>query len=315
MLKLLSTDQITPTTPFVEVQGQAFALLERPRLDRVADYIVTQARFDETAFEWAHVDTLARRFKQHRRPLLRAVDLTAIRAQTPLLEAVRFLKASFAKDRPLRQVAAAAVPTRCIPVRLKRYLYEPDPAGGKRLLADRYEFLVYRLLRQGLEAGDIFCRDSVRFRSFEDDLVDDRQWRDKDTLLAAAGLSHLLQPIQERLADLERRLDERLLAVNRCIAVGENPMSRSHGAERRSAGRCSIRRWLSRSTIPSSRRYSRWISATCSLSWRGPARSWPPSRMSWGATSNRRPTTASSAPAWWPGAPTWAWAAWARSPT
>ena len=43
----------------------------------------------------------------------------------------------------------------------------------KRLLADRYEFLLYKHLRHGLEAGDIFCRDSVRFRSMEDDLLDD----------------------------------------------------------------------------------------------------------------------------------------------
>jgi len=43
--------------------------------------------------------------------------------------------------------------------------------GTEALLPDRYEFFVYRQLRQGLEAGDVFCRDSVRFRSFEDDLA------------------------------------------------------------------------------------------------------------------------------------------------
>jgi hypothetical protein len=36
----------------------------------------------------------------------------------------------------------------------------------KTLVVDRYEFLVYRLLRKRLEAGDIFSRDSIRFRSF-----------------------------------------------------------------------------------------------------------------------------------------------------
>ena len=49
---------------------------------------------------------------------------------------------------------------------------------------DRYEFLVYRLLRNRLEAGDIFCRDSIRFRSFEDDLIDDLQWQQKEKLIA-----------------------------------------------------------------------------------------------------------------------------------
>ena len=55
-----------------------------------------------------------------------------------------------------------------IPARLKRYLLEPSGA----IIRDRYEFMVYRQLRDGLEAGDLHCRDSARFRSFDDDLVD-----------------------------------------------------------------------------------------------------------------------------------------------
>ena len=35
------------------------------------------------------------------------------------------------------------------------------------VVRDRYEFMVYRQLRDGLEAGDLHCRDSARFRSFD----------------------------------------------------------------------------------------------------------------------------------------------------
>ena len=103
-----------------------------------------------------------------------------------------------------------------------RYLYAQDVHGHRRLLPDRYEFLVYRLLRHGLEAGDIFCRDSVRFRSFEDDLVDDQRWREKRTLMADIGLASLNQPIREHLAELAARLEARLTEVNQRIASGEN---------------------------------------------------------------------------------------------
>jgi hypothetical protein len=71
---------------------------------------------------------------------------------------------------------------------MKRYLYAQEPAGQKRLRPDRYEFLVYLLLRRRLESGDIFCRESVRFRSFEDDLLDDQRWQEKETLIADTGL-------------------------------------------------------------------------------------------------------------------------------
>jgi TnpA family transposase len=82
--------------------------------------------------------------------------------------------------------------------------------------------LGYRLLRNGLEAGDVFCRDSVRFRSFEDDLLDDQTWKDKDNLIDNLGLPLLKQPIREHLAELEAQLEHRLVEVNTRIASGDN---------------------------------------------------------------------------------------------
>lgn len=91
------------------------------------------------------------------------------------------------------------------------------------LLADRYVFLIYRQLKSGVEAGDIFCRDSVRFRSIKDDLIDEALWRDhKDRLIAEAGLAILEQPIEKHLAELKGQLETRLAEVNRRIASGEN---------------------------------------------------------------------------------------------
>jgi hypothetical protein len=98
---------------------------------------------------------------------------------------------AFSRGRTLGQYASRSFPQRFIPDTAKRYLYEPDASGQRRLLPDRYEFLVYRVMRNGLEAGDIFCRDSVRFRSFEDDLIDNDQWQDKDKLIGQSGLRSL----------------------------------------------------------------------------------------------------------------------------
>ncbi len=232
VLKLFTDGNIDEDTPFQAVQARAFAILERQKLDRIADHIVTNTRFDEAAFQWDHIDTLVHQFKRNLRPILLAVDFAASRSRAPLLEAVDFLKTAFRKEKPLTQYATTDFPTRFIPSNLKRYLVIPDVSalggsaaaqhGAKRLLVDRYEFLVYRLLCNGLEAGDIFCRDSVRFRSFEDDLIDDRQWKKKEELMAAAGHTVLNQPIQEHLASLEQLLEERLVAVNQRIASGEN---------------------------------------------------------------------------------------------
>ncbi len=221
VLKLF-TAEYERDTPFCTVQEKAFALLDQQRLTRVADYLVNEASCDEIAFEWEHIDSMARRFKHHLRPLFRAIDLSATRVNAPIQEAIHFLKTAFHKDRSLRQIESGDFPTDFFPVREKRYLYQRNETDGKHLIPDRYEFLVYRVVRHRLEAGDLFCRDSVHFRSFEDDVVDDQQWANKDVLLARTGLALLAQPIQDHLAELKSQLEDRISMVNQRISAGEN---------------------------------------------------------------------------------------------
>jgi len=156
------------------------------------------------------------------RLVLLVVRFAAPSARPPVLEAVQFLTKALQHGKPLSHYPTDQFPVRCVTEPLKRYLYSTDQTGHKRLRPDRYGFLVYRLLRDRLEAGDIFCRESTRFRSFEDDLLDDRQWQEKDRLLAETGLPILTQPIQEHLAALEQQLEERLAVVNQRLATGEN---------------------------------------------------------------------------------------------
>ena len=222
VLRLFTDDSLPQQTPFHAVQAKAFNILAAYKIDFIADHLTKAVTFDETVFQWEHIDDLAHQFKRHLRPILQHVAWAASAAQVPLLEAVQFLKDAFAKGRPLSQYPAWALPLRFIPDTAKRYLYAPGAGGYRQLLADRYEFLVYRLLRHGLEAGNVFGRDSVRFRSFEDDLLDDQTWQDKDTLIANTGLPLLKQPIRAHVADLEQQLEARLVEVNARIASGDN---------------------------------------------------------------------------------------------
>ncbi len=222
VLGLFTEDDIPEDATFRDVQGQAFAILERDKLAETAEYIATKATFDEKSFQWEHIDKLAKQFKQRLRPVLLSVDVAAANTKSPLIEAIHFLEEAFQKKKPLSQYAPEVFPMRCVSKETKRYLYAKAEDGTKRFLPDRYEFLIYRLLRDRLEAGDIFCQDSVRFRSFEDDLVDDAAWENKEQLIADTGLAILKQPVREHLADLKQLLETRITEVNARIASGEN---------------------------------------------------------------------------------------------
>lgn len=222
VLKLFMDDTIAASTPFGDVQKKAFAIIRRQELAQVTNHILQTAQLDETQFGWEYLDQVAQRFKVGIRPILRAIDFEATSANKDLITAVHFLKTAFNKNKALTQYKGDNIPQAFISGTHKRYLYIPTDEGEKQLLVDRYEFLVYRLLRDNLEAGDVFCRDSVHFRSFEDDLLSDVQWQQKEALIARTGLPILNQKVEAHLADLKDALETQLEQVNQRITAGEN---------------------------------------------------------------------------------------------
>ncbi|MDQ3397834.1 MAG: DUF4158 domain-containing protein, partial [Deinococcota bacterium] len=207
-------------TPFAEFQAQAFAILERDKLAQVSRHITDKVVFDEAAFAWDYLDRKAGSFKMHLRHAIKTAEFTGTLQQDPVVQAVDFLRQVFLKERSLGEVGVASFPTRHLSKQAKNYLFAGDAA---RPLPDRYEFHTYRLLKQGLDAGDIHCKDSVRFRSLEDDLISATRWgSDKATLLAQLELPILTTPVEEHLAKLRTQLEARLTEVNQRIAAGDN---------------------------------------------------------------------------------------------
>nr|MBA3763058.1 Tn3 family transposase [Chthoniobacterales bacterium] len=92
----------------------------------------------------------------------------------------------------------------------------------RQLDVDRYEFLVYRLLRKALEAGNVYVGDSNEFRSFEDDLIRPERWKNKAAVLEEIGSPVLLAPIEQTLATFLAELEEKFEHVNRRLENGDN---------------------------------------------------------------------------------------------
>jgi TnpA family transposase len=222
VLKLLTDESIEASTPFKTVQSNIFGILPRPKLIVVAERMVKTVSFDETAFQWEHIDKLSHQFKLHLRQIILTVEFTTTLTQDTLIEAIDFLKVAFKKGKPLKEFQTELFPIECIPASVLGYLYTGTSEQDQQLIPDRYEFLIYRLLRNGLESGDISCRNSIHFRSLEDDLIDDLRWQDKHQLMISNNLTILANPIVEHLALLEKTLEDRIEEVNRHITDGDN---------------------------------------------------------------------------------------------
>jgi TnpA family transposase len=223
ILKLFTDQLIPPETPFGEVQQKAFKILSPEAINRVADHIIHEKKFDETELRWESLEKISHRIKLNLRPILTSVEFTASSTDAHLLEAIIFLRQIILTEKPFQQILSDKFPVSFIPENQRRYLYALDKkTKQKRIIPDRYEFLVYRLLRDALEAGEIYCRDSIRFRSFEDDLLDDKQWQHKELLIENANLPILKDSITTHLEFLKETLENQIEQVNRRIISAEN---------------------------------------------------------------------------------------------
>ena len=222
ILGLFLDETIADDVAFGEVKRRAFTILERDKFQRVSQYMNDQA-FEDGVFEWEFIAALAPTFKQHLRPLLMQLSFAGHRGDDALIEAIEFLKASFDKGKSLNRYRLEQIPQAFVPQGMKPCLYEADENGQKRIHPDKYEFLVYRLVRNHLEAGDVYVSDSLRFRSFEEDLIPQQTWRNnKEKILKEVDVPGLDKPVTELLQALENELEAKYEGVNRRILSGEN---------------------------------------------------------------------------------------------
>ena len=231
VLNLFIDPSIPAEAPFEQVRATAFALLKPERFELVSAYM-RDVEFDKSACEWAYYTTLSASFKRNLRHLFANLQFAGRVEDAPLMEAVVFLQDLLRGGTSPRRANPAAFPTAVIPKSVRRHLFVEtgDSPKKKQLQVDLYEFLVYRLLRNALEAGDLYVADSTEFRRFEDDLISDTRWQDKEGVLREVGASILTTPIEETLASFRKALDAKFESVNQNIASGRNKDIKITGA-------------------------------------------------------------------------------------
>jgi len=228
VLDLFIDHTIPDDISFGKFKKRAFGILPEDKIPFMARYI-SKTKFDETGYVWEHHQKFAKTIKKNLRPVFMNIDVASNIAKDPLIKGINFLKKAFQQGKSLNQFDIQDFPQDLIPKKLERYLYENQQkkiAGKssriKTINGDKYEFLVYILLRKCLESGDVFSKDSVRFRSFEDNLIDETKWKQKEIILKELDLSVLNTPIEQQLKNFKAELEDKYHTVNHRIKEGAN---------------------------------------------------------------------------------------------
>jgi TnpA family transposase len=86
-----------------------------------------------------------------------------------------------------------------------------------------YAFMTYLHTKKSLEAGSIFVKDSINYRSLDDELIPIKTWKEKkDSILRKINNPLLLTPIDKILLDINSQLESKYQKVNRRIKSKEN---------------------------------------------------------------------------------------------
>lgn len=229
ILDLFIDENISEKIEFCKVKEIAFDILEKEKFPLLSKYL-SKAKFDDSEYEWDYYVELSRKFKRNLRYIFLNIDFEGQSKVNPLLQAVSFLKDSLSKNKRLSQFDIKDFPQEFVPPKLRRYLYETKDSktDGKtrkmrKFSVDKYEFMIYRFLKIKLESGEVFVKESINFKSFEEDLIDNEKWKNKDQLIKSLGLSYLHEPIDTILASFEETLEKSLHTVNSRIKEGQNP--------------------------------------------------------------------------------------------
>lgn len=227
VLNLFVDDTLSDDMRFGDVKTLAFKILQKEKLLFVSQYI-SSSKFDQVEYEWDHYVKTSMTIKRNLRHIFLSIDFDSQASQDPLIKAVAFLKEYFPKDRKEREAMAFDFSEEIIPKKLRRYLFEKEEnkSGKTRTInginLDKFEFLVYKLLWEGLESGRIYCKNSIGFKSFEQDLITPAQWKNRKQLIQNLSAPGFHQPFKKMLRELEEELETKLREVNARITNGEN---------------------------------------------------------------------------------------------
>lgn len=220
ILEFFLSPDIDDQLSFGEIRERAFQLLAREKMVNVTTFI-NSAGFDEEEYQWQHLQSLSGSIKKNVRQIVRAIDFKSNAEETPLIEATTFLQANFELGRVIRRISTSKFPTGFLTKALKKYVYADSTPGS--LIAERYEFAVYKLLRKAFESGDIFNHKTNKYRSFTDYLIHVERWnKHKKIILTELDLPILMAPIEQTLCELKKTLEDKIQHVNQRIMAKEN---------------------------------------------------------------------------------------------
>ncbi len=211
LLQMYIDRNVPDGTRFGTVRRKGFKRISKPLVSDLCQHI-EQSGLDKTEYRWTYCDKNISTIRNHLRDTFLCLNLDFSDTDHAFTKQIELARLELSSSRKIQ-----SVDKRVIPKNLKPYLIKHDIADKKH-----YEWHLYQRINRSIGKGDIYVTESEKHKRLEDDLVSEKDWKNRDNWIKKTGLTKLSQLISDTLEELESQLKIRIDTACKGITQGDN---------------------------------------------------------------------------------------------
>jgi len=212
LLKYFIDKDMDDNLSFGDVRKKAFELIPAESIKLLSDHLDNND-FDGRQYEWQFIDKQSSKIKKLIRSLFLSIDIEFIHLKDELREQYTTAHEELGAFKTIKTININVVP------KSDREYFEGD---NTKLIANRFEYFLYRKAEQLFHSNNLTVKESVNNRSLTSDLIQPKEWEKKAEIIENTGLDKLSTSINQTLTDKSQQLEAKLMEVSEHIFNGDN---------------------------------------------------------------------------------------------
>ena len=218
LIKLFIDSSIGDDVSFGTVRRRAFRIISKLNIPKVCQQL-SDIKPDKSLFFWHYVDRYDADILNRLRPIFLSLDFGCRDNNEALGSLIVKAKRQIQKHGKISKIDH-----RLLIQGDKRHIRNPEHGDTTVTIKPerRNEYYLYKLVQRGLEHGDIYVKNSLEYQRFDDYLVDEKIWAQRQKHLSNSSLGWMNQDVAFILDSLKAQLETRIHQVGSRILEGKN---------------------------------------------------------------------------------------------
>jgi TnpA family transposase len=212
LLKYFIDTNMDDNLSFGDVRKKAFELISADSIKVLSDHL-NNNDFDGRQYEWQFIDKQSSKIKKLIRSLFMSIDIEFTHLKTELREQFTTFHLELSEFKGIKTINLDVAPK-----------HDREYLEGKKtnLIANRFEYFLYRKAEQLFHSNSLTVKESVNNRSLASDLIQPKDWQHQTEIIRNTGLDKLVIPIDQTLVKKIKQLEVKLKETSEHIFSGDN---------------------------------------------------------------------------------------------